>query len=120
MSFDRARNRLVNALSNKRTAHLSHLVSDAKGDSNKLLAFVNILHGKKQSSSLADHDSVEHLITEFGNLFNNKIYAIRSTMGVTEPPYVPVREDAKLDTFAMIPEGDVRKLVMKYKKQLCF
>ena len=58
---------------------------------------------------------MENLLNEFGNLFNDKIYAIRLTVGDTEPPYVPVREDAKLDTFAVVPEDDVRKLVMKSK-----
>ena len=36
LSFHRARKRVVNVLNNKGTAHLSQLVSDAKGDSKKL------------------------------------------------------------------------------------
>ena len=47
--------------------------------------------------------------------FDDKIYAILSTIGVTEQPYIPVREGANLDTFAVVSEDDVRKLVIKYK-----
>ena len=107
LSFHRATNRCVSALNNKRTAHLSQLVSDAKGDSNKLFALVNILCGKKQNTSLPDHDSVENLVNDFGKFFLRSIYAIRSTIGVTEPPYVPVREGANLD-IALVSEDDVR------------
>ena len=45
--------------------------------------------------------------------FNDKIYAILSTIGVTEQPYIPVREGANLDTFAVVSEDDVRKFVIK-------
>ena len=48
LSFHRARNRFVNVLNNKRTVYLSQLVSDAKDDSKKLFAFVNILCGKSK------------------------------------------------------------------------
>ena len=119
MSFHRARIRFVNAFNNKCTTHLSQLVSDTKGDSKKLFALVNILCGKKQSTPLPDHDSVENLVNDFGKLFNDKIDAIRSVIGVTEPPYVPVREGANLDTFAVVSEVDVRKLVMKLKTTIC-
>ena len=76
LSYHRARNRFVNALNNKRTAHLSQLIYDTKGDSKTLFALVNILCGKKQSTPLPDHDSVENLVNEFGNLFNDKIDTI--------------------------------------------
>ena len=46
------------------------------------------------------------------NICNDKTYAIRSTIGVTEPPYAPVTEGANLD-IAVVSEDDVRKLVMK-------
>ena len=45
--------------------------------------------------------------------FNDKIDAILSTIDDTETPYVLVREGANLDTFAVVSEDDVRKLVMK-------
>ena len=61
LSFHCARNKFVNALNNKHTAHLSQIVSDAKGDSKKLFAPLNILCGKKQSTPLPDHDTVENL-----------------------------------------------------------
>ena len=51
--------------------------------------------------------------------FNHKIDAIWSTIGVTGPPYVPVREGANLDTFAVVSEDYVRKLVMKSKTTSC-
>ena len=58
LSFHHARNRsVVNALHNKRTAHLSQLVSGAKGiqfESKKIFALINILCGKKRSSPLPD------------------------------------------------------------------
>ena len=62
LPFHRARNIFVNALNHKRTVHLSQLVSDAKGDSKKLFALVNILCGKKQSTPLPDHDAVETFV----------------------------------------------------------
>ena len=70
LSFHHARNRfVVTALHNKRTAHLPQLVSDAKGDSNKLFALINILCGMKQSTPILDHDSVENLVNESDNSF---------------------------------------------------
>ena len=60
-----------------------------------------------------------HLIISVGMFFNDKIDAIRSTIGVTEPPYIPVREGANLDTFAVVSGDDVRKLVMKSKPTSC-
>ena len=67
LSFHRARNKYVNALNTKRTDHLSHLILEAKGVSKKLFALINTLCGKKQSTPLPDHDSVENLVNEFGN-----------------------------------------------------
>jgi len=52
-------------------------------------------------------------------LFNDKIDGILSTIGVTEPPHVPLREGANLDIFAVVSEDDVRKLVMKSKPTNC-
>ena len=49
---------------------------------------------------------------------NGNIDAILSTTGVTEPPYVPVREGANLDKFAVVSENDVSKLVMKQPADL--
>ena len=77
------------------------------------------MYCKNQSTPLPDHDSLENLVNDFGKFFNDKIDAIRSTNGVTEPPYVPVREGANLDTFAVVSEDDVRKLVMKSKTTSC-
>ena len=51
--------------------------------------------------------------------FNDKIDAILSTIDDTETPYVLVREGANLDTFAVVSEDDVRKLVMKSKTTSC-
>ena len=86
LSFHRARNTYVNALNTKRTDHLSHLMLEAKGDSKKLFALINTLCGKKQSTPLPDHDSVENLVNEFSNFFEVKICAIRTDIGVTEAP----------------------------------
>ena len=62
---------------------------------------------------------MENLVNKFGNFFNDKTDAIQSTIGVTEPPYAQVREGANLDTFAVVPEDDVHKLVMKSKTTSC-
>ena len=51
--------------------------------------------------------------------FNDKIDVIRLTIGVTEPPYVPVREGANFDTFAVVSEENVRKLIVKLKTTSC-
>ena len=122
LTFHRARNKYINALNTKRTDHLSHLIIEAKGDSKKLFALINTLCGKKQSTPLPDHDSVETLVNEFGNFFKDKIDAIRKDMGVTKAPYLPFREEGvcvNLDTFALVSEDDVRKLVMKSKTTSC-
>ena len=122
LSFHRARNTYVNALNTKRTDHLSHLILEAKGDSKKLFALVNTLCSKKQSTPLPDDDSAVNLVNEFGNYFKDKIDAIRTDIGVTEAPYRPFREEgvcANLDTFAVVSEDDVRKLVMKSKTTSC-
>ena len=122
LSFHRARNKYINALNTKQTYHLSHLILEAKGDSKKLFALINTLCGKKQSTPLPDHDSVENLVNEFGNFKKNKIDAIRKDIGVTEAPYIPFREEgvcSNLDTFAVVSENDVRKLVMKSKTTSC-
>ena len=77
-----------------------------------------MLCGKKRITPALDHDSVENRVNEFGKFFYDKI-AIRSTIGVTEPPYVPVREGANFDMFAVVSGDDVRKLVMKSKSTSC-
>ena len=70
LSFHHTRNIfVVNALHNKHTAHLSQLVSNGKVDSKKCFALINVLCGKKQSTPLPDHDSVENLVNVSGNVF---------------------------------------------------
>ena len=77
-------------------------------DLKKQFALVNILCDKKQSNSLPQHESVELLVSEFGNYFKDKINAIRNNLGAFEPPSIPTREwvDDKLDTFALVSEDD--------------
>ena len=63
-----------------------------------------------------------NLVNEFGNFFKDKIDAIRTDISVTEAPYTPFREEgvcANLDTFAVVSEDDVRKLVVKSKTTSC-
>ena len=117
LSFHRTTNTYVNALNSKLTCHLSHLILEAKGDSKKLLVLINILCDKKQSNPLPQHDSVENLVNEYGNFFNDKIDTIRMNIGVTECPFIPSREGVcdNLDTFVLVSEDDVCKLVIKCK-----
>ena len=104
LPLHRARNTYICALNSKRSIHLSHLISEAKGDSKKLFFLINVLCDKKQSNPLPQHDSVENFVNEFGNFFNDKTDAIRINIGVTKPLFIPSREGVcdNLDIFALV------------------
>lgn len=68
MKFHEARNMYVNSLNTKRTYHLSHLVSEARGNTKNLFTLVNSLCDKMKSNPLPTHDSIESLTNVFAFL----------------------------------------------------
>ena len=117
MKFHEARNIYVNSLNIKRTYHLSHLVSEARGNTKNLFTLVNSLCDKMKSNPLPTHDSIESLANVFAFFFRDKIDAISNDIGDSEDPNVPsmVGDAAYLDAFNLVTEDEVRRMVTKSK-----
>ena len=109
------------ALKDKRSKYLSHLISDAKGNSRKLFTLVNMLCDNNSGCELPACNSAASLAKEFGEYFENKLNAIRISIGVTEPLLIPVRHGngVNLSTFTVLSGDDVRKLIIQSKSTSC-
>ena len=118
--FHAARNMFLIASKEKRSKYLSDLISDAKGNSRKLFTLV-MLCDKKSGCELPACNSAASLANEFGENFENKLNAIRISIGVTEPLLIPVRHGngVNLSTFTILSGDDVRKLIIQSKSTSC-
>lgn len=105
-----------------KTKYYTELILDCEGNSKKLSGVVNSLCKERSVNLIPPHTSPLQLADDFGDFFCSKISRIREDIASSSVPSINISVPSpvvKLETFALVSEYTVRKIILSSSDASC-
>jgi hypothetical protein len=114
---------VIHLIEQAKTTYYSGLIDENSADQKVLFKLVGTIMGKKETTPLPRHKSMEDLVTEFGDFFINKIRKIQEDLEVLRSNISNMTSedccDSSLEILKPTSEDEITKLIKKSPCKSC-